>query len=65
MFTIYDCFSTTTDKVDTLMTILKSVYINLYSNEPYLRKFDKGVLDTIKANYVDQVDIDEKSRIIT
>lgn len=49
-FSVHDCFGTTFDKVSNLKTILASVYIDLYSSDPYLHKFDKYVLDTIEAN---------------
>lgn len=65
LYSIHDCFATTSDKVESLMTILKSVYTKLYSSEPYLRKFDEGILNTISANYNHEVKIDSKNRKIT
>ena len=49
-FSIHDCFGTTCDKVNMLKTILASVYTNLYSSDPYLKKFDKNMLDNIESN---------------
>ena len=47
---LHDCFATTSEKVSTLKTLLVSVYTDLYSSEPYLYKFDKYILDHIKAH---------------
>jgi DNA-directed RNA polymerase len=56
---IHDCFGTTTDKVHKLKTILASVYMNIYSNDPYLYKFDKDIL-----NYTQQAgrNVDKEKR---
>jgi len=45
---IHDCFATTVDKVATLKTMLSSVYMELYSNDPYLDQFDKYLLNYIE-----------------
>lgn len=50
LYTIHDCFSTTAEKVNNLVTILKSVYTKFYSDEPYLRNFDEGIVKIIHAN---------------
>lgn len=34
IFTVHDCFATTSDKVNNLLIILRSVYTRLYSQEP-------------------------------
>lgn len=47
-FSIHDCFGTTCEKVFILKTILASVYIDLYSTDPYLIKFDSNVFDQIE-----------------
>lgn len=36
IYTIHDCFGVTAEKVTTLMSILKGVYIKIYSDEAYL-----------------------------
>jgi DNA-directed RNA polymerase len=46
---IHDCFGTTMDKVYTLKTMLASVYMEIYSDDPYLDKFDENIL-----NYIEQ-----------
>ena len=45
---IHDCFGTTIDKVDTLKTMLASVYKDLYSNDPYLDIFYANLLKYIE-----------------
>lgn len=47
------------------MTILRSVYTKLYSKEPYLRDFDRGIIATIKANYSDSLNWSESERILS
>jgi DNA-directed RNA polymerase len=59
---IHDCFGTTFDKVDTLKTMLTSVYMEVYSNNPYLEEFDRNII-----NYIEQQTgkiIDKEQRII-
>lgn len=50
LYTIHDCFATTSDKSKKLITVIWSIYTNLYSNNQYLRDFDQGILNTIKDN---------------
>lgn len=47
---IHDCFGTTLDKVSNLKTLLASVYMDLYSNDPYLDEFDKNILNLIEKS---------------
>lgn len=57
-FSVHDCFATTCDKVYLLKTILASVYTELYTNDPYLIKFDNSVLTNIEDNtdyYLDRI----------
>lgn len=55
-FSIHDCFGTTCDKVFTLKTIIASVYTDLYSNDPYLKKFDSCIWDNVENNTNYKVD---------
>lgn len=50
-YAIHDCFTTTCDKVDSLINLLKTVYLSLYTEDNYLRKFDNGIIDSIKYHY--------------
>ena len=49
-YSVHDCFGTTADKIDTLKNLLVFVYIELYSSDHYLEKFDKGIIKYIKEN---------------
>lgn len=55
-FSSHDCFATTCDKVSVLKTILASVYTKLYTNDPYLIKFDNSVFANIQNNTDYRVD---------
>ncbi len=65
LYTVHDCFATTSEKIETLMTILRSVYTKLYSKEPYLREFDRGIIETIKANYSTSLNWSDSERKLT
>ena len=58
---IHDCFGTTVDKVFNLKSMLASVYMDIYSKDPYLDKFDKNILD-----YLEQVGkiVDKEKRLV-
>lgn len=47
-YSVHDCFGITADKAAITKTLLASVYITLYSEEEYLKIFDKCILDNIK-----------------
>ena len=49
-YSIHDCFGTTTDKVECLKSLLVYVYVDLYSEDHYLYKFDKGIINYIRDN---------------
>ena len=61
LYTIHDCFASTADKINYLLIALRSVYTKLYTTEPYLRKFDKGIIATINANYGDIINTKDRS----
>jgi DNA-directed RNA polymerase len=46
-YSIQDCFGTTCDKVETLKTLLVFVYVDLYSDNNYLVKFDNNIIKYI------------------
>ena len=50
-YAIHDCFTTTCDKVDSLIDLLKTVYLSIYTENSYLRKFDQGIIDSILYHY--------------
>lgn len=60
-FSIHDCFGTTVDKVDSLKVLLASVYTELYSDNHYLDRFDKSILNLIEEN-VESSDFNRSNR---
>jgi len=64
-YAIHDCFTTTCDRVDTLINYLKVVYMNLYTEDSYLRKFDKGIIDSIIFYYGEDCKYDSLNRTFT
>lgn len=61
-YSIHDCFTTTCDKVDSLINILKTVYLSIYTEDNYLRKFDRGIIESIKYHYNDDCAYDDNNR---
>ncbi len=57
---VYNCFGTTIDKIDNLKTLLASVYIDIYSNNIYLDRFDKCILDNIENSTHDILNKEER-----
>ena len=55
-YAIHDCFATTADKMGSLISLLKSVYVKLYSDEPYLRTFDKNIIESILNAYAHDIE---------
>lgn len=49
-YSVHHCFGTTTDKVEGLKALLVYVYVDLYSEDNYLSKFDRGILSYIEDN---------------
>lgn len=60
-YSVHDCFGTTCDKVDVLKILLASVYIDLYSSEPYLYKFDQDILNYLVSN---NITVDKNKRTV-
>ena len=60
-FSVHDCFATTFDKVFLLKTMLASVYTDFYTNNQYLLKFDKDILNILK----DKAGLNMKDRVFT
>ena len=50
-YSIHDCFAVTCNNVVDLIKIIKLVYIKIYSEDNYLKKFDQGIIDSIKLHY--------------
>ena len=50
-YSIHDCFAVTANNVEKLISIIKIVYINIYSDNSYITKFDKGIIENIKLQF--------------
>jgi DNA-directed RNA polymerase len=59
IFTVHDCFAVPIPYVESLIELLQSVYLDIYSERDYLKTFDKFVIENIKhtlgnaVNFVD------------
>ena len=50
-FAIHDCFAVTANNISHLIKIIKLVYIKIYSEDNYLKSFDKGIINSIKSHF--------------
>ena len=50
-FAIHDCFAVTANNIVNLIKIIKLVYIKIYSEDSYLKRFDNGIINSIKLHY--------------
>ena len=50
-YSIHDCFAVTANNIVNLIKYIKLVYIKIYSDEQYLRKFDEGIINSIKLQF--------------
>lgn len=66
IYTVHDCFAVTADNVDLLISLLKSVYMTIYSDNVYLKNLDTHVKNTIISTLgvVTIKEIDGKSYVI-
>ena len=62
LYAIHDCFTTTADKVGSLINLLKLVYMYVYTEETCLRNFDKEIIESIKYLYGKDCKYDENKR---
>jgi DNA-dependent RNA polymerase len=64
-YSVHDCYGVTAKYVDTLISILKTIYIELYSDSLYLQKFDEDIIKMILSSYgEDSSSYNKKTRII-
>jgi len=70
IFTVHDCYAVPIPFVETLIELLQSVYLDIYSEKEYLKTFDKCVIENMKLTlgkqmeFVDNVDDPTKSKYI-
>ena len=50
-YSIHDCFAVTANNVELLINYIKTVYMQIYSQNEYLREFDKHMKNHIKLHY--------------
>lgn len=50
-YSVHDCFGVTADKVELLITLIRNIYIDIYSDNKYIETFDKDVIDNIKMHF--------------
>jgi DNA-directed RNA polymerase len=48
-YSVHDCYGVSAKQVKTLITLLKTVYIDIYSNESYILNFDKDIIHNITS----------------
>ncbi|KII82659.1 hypothetical protein PLICRDRAFT_677072 [Plicaturopsis crispa FD-325 SS-3] len=58
-FSIHDCFAVTANNVGALIKLIKLVYIKIYSDDSYLKRFDQGIINSIKLQFGDNAFNDE------
>ena len=62
-FAIHDCFAVTANNIVNLIKIIKLVYIKIYSDDSYLKRFDEGIINSIKLHFGGEV-FNEKTKTI-
>ena len=51
IYSIHDCFAVTANHVENIISILKRVYITIYSEDTYLIKLDEDIKQFIKSAF--------------
>ena len=62
-FAIHDCFAVTANNIVNLIKIIKLVYIKIYSEDSYLKRFDEGIINSIKLQFGND-SFDDKNKTI-
>ena len=57
ILTVHDCFGTHPNKIKELSEIVTKEFIELYSNDQFLQKFHKKIIESIKDNYYNVIKI--------
>lgn len=61
MYTVHDCFAVPIPYVENLITILQSVYLDIYAEKGYLKSFDQCVLNNIKTTLGKEIEFIDNS----
>lgn len=62
-YSIHDCFAVTANNVDILIKFLKQTYNKIYTDDKYLRKLNREIINHIKYNYGEE-SFDEENLVI-
>ena len=64
-YSVHDCYGVTAKYVGTLINLLKTIYIGLYSDKGYIQKFDQDVINSIITVYgEDKCKYEDKTRTL-
>lgn len=64
-YSVHDCFGVTADNVDLLITLIKKIYIEIYSDNKYIQDFDDDIVKHIRIHFgYDKTDYIEDKRMI-
>jgi DNA-directed RNA polymerase len=63
-YAIHDCFGTTCNNMSCIISLLKSIYISLYSDKKYLLEIDKYMRNYIKDKIDTNFDINSENGTI-
>lgn len=64
-YSVHDCYGVSAKNAENLITILKTIYIELYSDSGYIQKFDDDIIKLIQSTYGTNVKYNDKTRIIS
>ncbi|EME77504.1 uncharacterized protein MYCFIDRAFT_44213, partial [Pseudocercospora fijiensis CIRAD86] len=63
-YTVYNCFRTTIDKVESSKVLRASIYTEIYLDSKYLERFDKSILDSVENAIGNILDRKKKERLL-
>jgi DNA-directed RNA polymerase len=62
-FSIHDCFAVTSNNISSLIKMMNLVYIKIYSEDTYLKRFDEGIINSIKLQFGEE-SFDDINKVI-